>query len=309
MTKGNKHSAASVKARLLNYAKQEGVAFNRILIYYFQERFLYRVAQSPHQHTLILKGGALLLALNIGKGRPTQDIDFLARLEQLDHATAMQIIRDIASIPGDDGVVFYPDSIRCTNIREDGGVNALRVHCDATLGTAKGAMQIDIGFKDVAIPDPVSFSYPTILDFPAPLIDAYCWETVIAEKFEAMLSLYTLNSRLKDFYDISYLATRQSFDGTRLQNAIAGTLRKRGIVVEPTPSVFQPLFMQDATKQVQWQAFLRKTGLNAEPSFEKIMTAIREFLAPVVAAIADGRELAKRWDCERGAWDNEEFHG
>src|SRR3989338_9126386 len=112
MTKEIKNVAASVKARLLNYAKKEGIAFNRILVYYFQERFLYRVSISEYKNKLILKGGALLLTLDINRGRPTKDIDFLAQYENLDHVTAEKIIREIVTSPVDDGIVFDPASVK-----------------------------------------------------------------------------------------------------------------------------------------------------------------------------------------------------
>lgn len=303
MNKEIKNIAASVKARLLNYAKKEGIAFNRILVYYFQERFLYRLSLSKHKNKLILKGGVLLLTLDINKGRPTQDIDFLARLESLDHPTAEKIIRDIAAIPAEDGVIFYPDSVKCSNIREDGTINALRIHFDATLGSAKGAMQVDIGFKDFAIPDPVPFEYPTLLDLPAPHLEAYCWETVIAEKFEAMIKLYTLNSRLKDFYDILYLARKQHFEGMRLTEAIVGTFKKRNIVIEATPVVFMKKFMTDEIKKVQWKAFLRKTNMTADESFTTIVSLIKEFLGPIAEAIANDRHFDKHWDPEKFIWE------
>ncbi|MBI2335373.1 MAG: nucleotidyl transferase AbiEii/AbiGii toxin family protein [Deltaproteobacteria bacterium] len=302
MTKEVKNITASVKARLLNYAKKEGIAFNRILVYYFQERFLYRVFLSKYKNKLILKGGALLLTLNINKGRSTQDIDFLARLEKLDHPMAEKIVREIAAIQSEDGVIFYPDSVKCSNIREDGTINTLRVHFDATLGSAKGVMQIDISFKDIVIPDPISFQYPTLLDFPAPTLEAYCWETVIAEKFEAMVKLHTLNSRLKDFYDILFLAQRQDFDGKSLRKAIVGTFKKRNIALETTPNVFTPIFMGDETKKVQWQAFLRKTQVTANQDFQKIISLIRDFLEPVATAIAENRDFEKQWDPKKFAW-------
>ena len=302
MTKEVKNITASVKARLLNYAKKEGIAFNRILVYYFQERFLYRVSLSKYKNKLILKGGALLLTLNINKGRPTQDIDFLARFEKLDPPTAEKIIREISAIHAEDGIIFYPDSVKCSNIREDGTINTLRVHFEATLGSAKGVMQIDISFKDVVIPDPISFQYPTLLDLPAPTLEAYCWETVIAEKFEAMIKLHTLNSRLKDFYDILFLAQRHDFDGKSLRKAIVGTFKKRNIVLETMPNVFAPSFMRDETKKVQWQAFLRKTQVTANQDFQKIISLIRDFLGPVATAIVENRDFEKQWDPKKFAW-------
>lgn len=302
MTKEIKNMAASVKARLLNYAKKEGIAFNRILVYYFQERFLYRVSISEYKNKLILKGGALLLTLDVNKGRPTKDIDFLAKYENLDHAMAEKIIREIAAVSADDGIVFDPASVKCSNIREDGTINALRLRFNATLGSARGTMQVDIGYKDSVIPDPILFQYPTLLDLPAPQLKAYCWETVIAEKFEAMTKLHFLNSRLKDFYDILYLARRQRFEGKRIQGAIAGTFKKRSLSFDETPVVFSEKFMNDEIKKVQWKAFLKKTSLVAEDNFSTVAALLREFLAPVVTMIVGDKPFTKIWDPQKFQW-------
>ncbi len=260
MTKEIKNVAASVKARLLNYARKEGIAFNRILVYYFQERFLYRVSISEYRNKLIFKGGALLLTLDINKGRPTKDIDFLAQYENLDHATAEKIIREIAASPADDGIVFDPTSVKCSNIREDGTINALRIRFNATLGSARGAMQIDIGYKDSVIPDPILFQYPTLLDLPVPL------------------------------------------EGKRIQEAITGTFKKRSLSFDEAPVVFTEKFMSDETKQVQWKAFLKKTGLIAEESFATVASLLKGFLGPVVTTITEGKPFTKLWDPQKFQW-------
>ncbi len=302
MKKEVKNIAASVKARLLSYAKKEGITFNRILVYYFQERFLYRVSLSQHKNKLVLKGGTLLLALDINKGRPTEDIDFLAKVETLNHTTAEKMMREVAQIQFDDGVVFHPESVKSSNIREDGTINALRVHLNATLGSAKGTMQIDIGFKDAAIPDPIAFHYPTLLDFPAPELDAYCWETVVAEKFEAMTKLYTTNSRLKDFYDILYLSQKQNFEGNRLKEAIVGTFKKRNLTIESPPIVFTETFMNDEIKKVQWKAFLKRTGVQADDSFSNIVGLLSQFLGPVAESISKNEAFKKKWNPTSRQW-------
>lgn len=136
MKKDIKNTEASIRARLLNYAKKEGISFERVLIYYFQERFLYRLSISKHKENLILKGGALLLALNMTKGRPTKDIDFLAMTPELSHKTAVALIREIVGMPADDAVIFDPVSIAALNIREEDNLNALRIKCITLLGSA-----------------------------------------------------------------------------------------------------------------------------------------------------------------------------
>ena len=146
MTKKIKDVAASIHARLLNYAKHEKLNFNRVLLYYFQERFLYRLSISSHKDQLILKGGALLLTLDIEKGRPTKDIDFLSQVPSLTNERATSIIQEISKISANDGVVFDSSSAVASPIGEGADFNALRIKMTAKMGKAIGRIQIDIGF-------------------------------------------------------------------------------------------------------------------------------------------------------------------
>lgn len=302
MRKEIKNVEASIKAKLLNYAKKENISFNRLLLYYFQERFLYRLSISKYKNKFILKGGSLLLTLSVGKGRPTQDIDFLVRLDNLDNIKAEKILREIISISTLDGVIFHPDSIKFKNFKENWNVNAIRVSFNATLGSTKSNMQIDIGFKDSVVPDPVFLQYPTILDLPAPKIRGYSWETVIAEKFEAMIKLHTLNSRLKDFYDIHYLASMQTFDSQSLLNAISTTFKKRGLTIEAEPFIFSEKFIGDKEKQIQWKAFLKKTKVKSYDDFSKVILSIKDFLLPITKKIVENKSFSKKWDPQKRIW-------
>ncbi|MFH1728759.1 MAG: nucleotidyl transferase AbiEii/AbiGii toxin family protein [Pseudomonadota bacterium] len=302
MKKEIKDHAASVRAKLLNYSKQHGIIFNRILIYYFQERFLYRVSISKYKNDLILKGGALLLSLNIAKSRPTQDIDFLLKRENLDHETAKRMIKAICEIPVEDGVIFLSETISSMNIREDNLINSLRVKFNASLGSARSKMQIDIGFKDSVKPKPIVFNYPTILDLKAPKIVAYSWETVVAEKFEAMVKLYLFNSRLKDFYDILYLSQNVSFNSIKLKEAMSATFKKRKLNIEDAMSLFEDVFTSDGNKQIQWKAFLRKSKLESDDSFLNVMKKIKQFLLPIVESLIIKSLFNKTWEVKNQDW-------
>jgi len=202
----NANISASVRARLLNLAKTQGEEFQSTLIRFGIERILYRLSQSPHNDMFVLKG-ATLFVLWTGKiHRPTQDIDLLGR-GSTDSGRLRAIFESVCEQPvADDGLRFLADTIQVTNVREDEQYDGNRITLVAVLGNARIPIRIDIGFGDTVIPSPVKVEYPTLLDMPSPHLFVYPRETVVAEKFEAMVDLGIGNSRMKDFYDIWYLA-------------------------------------------------------------------------------------------------------
>jgi predicted nucleotidyltransferase component of viral defense system len=118
-------------------------------------------------------------------------------------------------------------------------------------------MQIDIGFGDVIIPAPAAIAYPTLLDFPAPVLLAYSKEAVIAEKLDAITVLGLLHSRLKDYYDLAILSRMYSFEGERLSQAIGATFHHRRTHIAAQPVGLSDTFYTDPARVIQWRAFLR----------------------------------------------------
>jgi len=171
----------------------------------------------------------------------------------------------------------------------------------ARLATSRLAMQIDMGFSDVVTPAPVTLDYPTILDHPAPVLKAYNRETAIAEKFEAMVSLGRLNSRMKDFFDIWLLATTAEFRGEDLQDAISATFARRGTAVVLEPVAFSEEFGGDPAKQMQWSAFARRIRPGPAPTnLREVIIPIREFLKPVCECMDSDKTLKAMWSYPSG---------
>ncbi|MGB8115636.1 MAG: nucleotidyl transferase AbiEii/AbiGii toxin family protein [Candidatus Sulfotelmatobacter sp.] len=195
--------AASVRQRLLNQAHDQGRPFQELLQYYAIERFLYRLAQSNHRDKFILKGALLLTVWQAPLSRSTVDIDLLGKTSnKLEHIASL--VSEICGLDVEaDGVKFDPASIKTAHIKEDADYEGIRVRFRATVSGARIPMQIDIGFDDVIVPQATKIDYPTLLEFPAPVLQAYPKETVIAEKLEALTALATLNSRMKDFYEMA----------------------------------------------------------------------------------------------------------
>jgi Nucleotidyl transferase AbiEii toxin, Type IV TA system len=222
-----KNLEASVHARLQNHARATKRPFQELLQYYAMERFLYRLSKTPHRTHLVLKGALMLYVWDAPLARATKDLDFLGRLDN-SLENLERVVREVcvAAVEAD-GMVFDPATVKPERIKEGADYEGVRVRFAGLLGSARVAMQIDVGFGDVVTPSPEIITYPALLDFPAPELSGYPRETVVAEKFQAMVYLRTLNSRMKDFHDIWLLASQYAFDGALLAKAVAATFANR----------------------------------------------------------------------------------
>ena len=223
---------ASVRQRLLNRSRAQSRPFQELLQYFAMERFLYRLASSSVVDRFVLKGALLLTAWQAPLSRPTMDIDLAGRTSnELDHIS--EIVRAVCSVRTEpDGIEFDPTSIEVARIKEGAEYERVRVTFIATLARARIPMQIDIGFGDVIVPLPTQVEYPTLLDFPAPVLLGDPKDTVVAEKLEALTTLGLLNSRVKDYYDLALLSRTYPFVGRTLVDAIAATFRHRKTVID-----------------------------------------------------------------------------
>ena len=291
---GRKNVAASVRQRLLNRARSEQRPFAELLQYYSMERFLYRLSLSTHAQSFILKGALMLRVWQAPECRPTMDIDMLGRTSN-DEAIIVSQIKDILNVEVDpDGLNFDQGSILSEQITKDADYQGLRIRFRGSLDSARINMQIDIGFGDIVHPDPEELELPTMLDFPVPRLLCYSRESAIAEKFEAMVKLGILNSRMKDFYDIWLLSRQYDFDGSQLLQAIHLTFDQRGTSLTEEIVVFQPAFITE--KQTQWTAFSRWLNQEHLPKlFVEIVTQLESFPGPVVDAANASKPLDKVW--------------
>ncbi len=294
--------AASVRQRLMNAAKDSGRPFQEVLQYFAMERFLYRLSQSPHSDRFILKGALMFNVWGAPASRPTRDIDLLAHLNN-DVAAIVPVIRDICQQDVEpDGLTFEVDSLTGEVIKEEADYSGVRVTFLGFLQNARIAMQIDIGFGDVVEPAADLTDYPTILELAGPRLRAYPRETVVAEKYEAMVKLGQLNSRMKDFFDLWMLSRKFAFDGPLLTTAVSRTFANRQTALNSNPVAFTPEFAGDSVKQTQWRGFLRKSKLEIAPAdLAETITSIREFLVPLTEALVAGQPFDMKWE-PPGPW-------
>ncbi|MCJ7624113.1 MAG: nucleotidyl transferase AbiEii/AbiGii toxin family protein, partial [Anaerolineaceae bacterium] len=181
------------------------------------ERFLYRLAQSKYQDQFVLKGALIFLAWGAPLSRPTRDIDLLGLTDNaVEHL--ITVVKEICQQPVEsDGVVYDSSSVFGETIKEGTDYEGVRIRLLGLLGNARAKIQIDIGFADAISPGPIPLIYPTLLDMPSPKLLGYSRESVIAEKLQAMVYLGSINSRMKDFYDVWILSRQFIFDGVTLQ--------------------------------------------------------------------------------------------
>lgn len=297
-----KNIAASIRQRLLNIARADKRPFAELLQYYAMERVLYRLSQSQHANSFILKGALLLRVWNSLENRSTKDIDMLGKTSNNESAIIAQFKEVLQLDIEPDGLYFDLQTIHTEPITAEADYKGTRVLFQAFLDTARISIQIDIGFGDVVYPKPQIAEIPTILNSPVPRLLCYSRESAIAEKFNAMIQHGELNSRIKDFYDIWLLSRQFNFDGTVLAKAITLTFNNRNTDMPSRIVAFSNEFASD--KQAQWIAFRKRLNLENSPvEFNEIITATRAFLAPVASAILTDEAFTQNWIAP-GAWQN-----
>jgi hypothetical protein len=282
-----KNMSASVRDRLLNLARSSNRDFQELVIRYTVERFLARLTSSVHQDRFILKGAMLYTAWKLDDKRTTMDLDLLGTGNP-DPKDLSRTFREICVVSiDDDGLMFDKESITAVPIREEAIYDGVRVVMRVHLGVVSIRLQVDVGFGDAIVPAPQPAEFPSLLAENGPVVKAYSPETVVAEKFNAMVLLGMANSRMKDYFDIWMLSRSFAFEGPVLREAIANTFRKRQTSLpESMPVGLTEEFSGSNTKQAQWGGFIRRQKrLGTAPSLPDVVKGIHSFLRPVATQI------------------------
>jgi hypothetical protein len=305
-----KDVAASVRARLLNQAKATREEFERTLVRYADERLLYRLGASAARERCVLKGASLLTVWMPDPYRATRDVDVLT-FGSPNEGAVRQLVEEICAVScPDDGLRFDLSELAIDDIRAEEEYTGKRARFVAHLGTARIHLQMDFGFGDALTTEPEEIDYPTMLNgVPAPRVRAYPRESSVAEKFEAMVSLDTRNSRMKDFHDVWALAGRFAFAGSTLQRAVAATFeRRRTSWTDDLPRCLTSAFYDDPAMAPRWRSYLQSGAVMVAPpaQFERIGERIISFLGPVRSRIVAGEEIDHDWSPE-GYWAPAQF--
>jgi predicted nucleotidyltransferase component of viral defense system len=273
---------ASVRQRLLNLAHARGQPMELLLTRYALERLLHRLSISPHRNRFVLKGAMLLATWFDEPHRATRDVDLLGFGDAAEDAL-IDTFREIMAIEVDDGVSFDLNGLRIEAIREQVEYGGSRIRTTAALAGARILITVDIGFGDAVEPGVEDIDLPVLLDMPSPHLRAYPPETVIAEKFHAMVVLGRANSRIKDYYDVWMLTSAFDIEHERLSRAIVATFaRRRTVIPAEVPDGLSDAFAADSAKQRQWDAFARNLS-GTVPGFGLVVSELRQRLAGFLA--------------------------
>ena len=295
-------SAISVKDRLKKQAIEEKKTMQDKIVMYGLERTIYRLSISEYAERFTLKGGIFLYALFNGDyTRATTDIDLLAQCISNDIEEMKKVFKEIFSIKCDDALRFDLNTLDVIYITEFKEYHGVKVSILGHLDKTKVPISIDIGFGDIVYPERMKMDFPVLLDMDIPKVYAYSINSVVAEKFEAFVSLGLANSRYKDFYDIYVLSNRYNFDGTELMNAIKETFNHRGTSFDDIVA-FEDGFADDETRLMRWNSFVKKKKALIKLGFEETVQLLKILLFPIVDAIKKNELFERTWSHEKKMW-------
>ena len=293
--------AASVLARLKSKAAESGRSYQLYLQLFCQEEFLRRLEKSKYAENLVLKGGLFLYSLTNFDSRVTVDVDFLLRQVPSTAEQLKSLLEEIITVPtGNDFVTFEIKDVAPIAItKKYAGIGASIV---ARIKNTRTPFSIDFGVGDVIVPKPEKRQIPTQLpDFESPTVNTYSIETTVAEKLDAILSLMEFSSRMKDYYDLYYIANKFDFDGAVLTDALRKTFanREHNFTIEQFEQVMS--FGDDAAMQKKWKAFVRKINTKTD-DYSTILKTIRIFLEKPFTAAVENKTFTECWSAANSKW-------
>lgn len=286
--------AASVLAKLKNKAKISGISYQQCLQLFMQEEFLRKLSKSGYEDNLILKGGLFIYTLTNFESRATIDVDFLLRgfSNSIEDVKSM-IGKIIETSTGNDFVSMTAKGFE--EISPQRKYHGISTQIIGQIKNVRVPFNVDIGVGDIIVPKAQERRINTQLpDFEKPVIKTYSLESTIAEKFDAILQRFELTGRMKDFYDIYYLARTFDFEGTKLRAAIFETLKKRETPYDRDSFKRILALSEDEDMQKRWRYFLKNIK-DGTLEFAVVIKEMQKFLEPVFDAIVDEEEWKKNW--------------
>lgn len=288
----------SIRQRLQNLQKKEypNIPPNVMLLLYAQQGFLARIDASGHAEQFVLKGALSLFSRYREASRPTQDIDLASRGFSNDPQTVAAILREVCTTPFPDGLLFDPESIQVSPINEAFDYPGVNAQLRAGLGSSVVTLQIDFSFGNVITPEAVQLAFPQLLLPEAVAVMAYPLETVVTEKFAALVEIGLATTRMKDLYDLQLILPRESFEAELMRQALERSFEARGTPQEAIPFTLSAEFAENAELNRRWQQYLRRTGFTA-PALPEVMRLLRAFYEPLLLTSLSG-----------DAWNGQEWH-
>lgn len=294
---------ASVLARLKNKAVESGRSYQLCMQLFCQEEFLRRVQKSKYADNLVLKGGLFLYSLTNFDSRVTVDVDFLLRQQPNTPESLREMLEEIISADTGNDFITY-EIKRIAPIAVEKKYSGIGASLVAHIKNTRTPFGIDFGVGDVIVPHQEKRKIPTQLpDFEVPEVNTYSVETTVAEKLDAILSLMEFSSRMKDYYDLYYLANKFDFDGAVLTEALRKTFanRNRQFTVEQFEQIIT--FDADDGMRKKWKSFTKKIDTKTD-DFKVVLKTIRCFLAEPFLSTLKKSKYVKSWSAKEQNWGN-----
>jgi len=296
---------ASIRQKLINLANLTNQPFNQLKYIYANERFLYRLGLSPYKSNFVLKGAMAVLNLAIEHPRYTKDIDLLGFTEN-SIGNMEEIVREICKIEvKEDGLFFDINSIRGEVIKENDDYSGVRIKFDATLGNSKiTSLQLDIGVGDAVYPQPKEEEYLGLLELPKASIYIYPLESILSEKIHTLEKYGVLNSRMKDVFDIWYIASNHRIEGEVLAQALQATFINRKTSFPKSLIIFDEGYI-NPLRINSWKS-LEKKIISSEnlPALSTVIDQLQFFLSPIMSALYLDEDFVLVWvPSKNWGWD------
>ena len=297
-------SPSSLLAKLKNESIQREIPNQQMIVLFLQEEFSRRLGNSKYVDQLILKGGFLLFSLGAGDTRATMDSDYLMKNLANEKERVESVIQEIIAIDNEGNVTF--ELMDMEIITEQNDYHGFRIKLLGIIGRTRTPIFVDLGVGDIVVPESEFISLETIIDgFQEPEIRAYSMETIIAEKLDAILYLMEASSRMKDFYDLYYLALSKNFNGGILKEAIYTTFKNRGHL-----QLIKNIHEINRFKEIEktrnmWNRFVEKE-IKVTMEFDHVIDMIIELTLPICEAIENNEEFSKSWSFKKQSYVTDE---
>jgi hypothetical protein len=302
MSKPITNLPASIHDRLLNTAKNRMRPFNDLLQYYVIERFLYRLSLSKYANQFVLKGAMAIIQMDATFPRATKDIDLLG---VIDNSVPFleKAFKEICAIRvEDDGLVFIPESVVGAPIKANDEYPGVRVEIKANFGNSLISLQVDIGVADLVFPIARKKTYPSLLGHKGFKIKVYEPETMLAEKIQTLVHKGKVNSRMKDIYDIWWIASNRQIKGLTLAKAIKTTFTNRHTPLPGTLSFLEDGYYSQR-QMIAWQSMVKRIrSSEVFPDLVPTLEQLKPFLVPLMEALFQNIQFDQTWD-PKNEWD------
>ena len=268
-------TSTQLKALIRNLSQDKKVEAEIILRNYMMERLLERISLSAYKNSFILKGGMLIAAIVGIDTRTTMDLDATVKGVALSEEKIVSMMKEISGIRVDDDVAITFRSIEA--IHEEADYPGYRVSLDAVLDKTRQVLKVDITVGDFVTPREIEFRFQLMFEDRAINVMAYNMETVLAEKFETIITRGIANTRMRDFYDIYILTCTQQFDRSVFVAALENTTEKRDTVAQMrSPTTVIQSIASDPVMQEHWSRYQKIYSYAADISWDVAIEALHK---------------------------------